>query len=221
MQTLMQLLLIAVVVALLLAVTGVLLVRHALRRVRRTTRLWLYDVTARRASMSWSRPPVTGPNQVALSGPAGQALTAVTASTALSARALLPGPGREVAQVRRDLHRDVSGTCRAVAAGRAAGRPVHDLEWSLTRLAEQARALDVDLVIISAEPDRVARRRLLEAHSERVALIRQACGEVRGAVLVGGSAAGVHDLNAIVTDINHQVMALDLRARAYRDLSRL
>jgi len=216
MQTLMQLLLVAVVVALLLAVTGVLLVRHAVRRVRRTARLWLLDVTARRTGM-WSG----GQTPSALTGPAGDALTAVTSGTALSARAWLPGPGREVAAVRRDLHRDMTGTSRAVAAGRAAGRPVHDLEWSLSRLAEQARALDVDLVIIAAEPDRIARRRLLEAHAERVTLIRRACAEVRGALLLGGSAAHDADLNAIVEDINHQVTALDLRARAYRDLSRL
>jgi len=60
-----------------------------------------------------------------------------------------------------------------------------------------------------------------EAHAERVTLIRRACAEVRGALLVGGSAANDADLNAIVEDINHQVTALDLRARAYRDLSRL
>ena len=216
MQTLMQLLLVAVVVALLLAVTGVLLVRHAVRRVRRTARLWLLDVTARRAGI---RSGGSTPSE--LTGPAGDALSAITSGTALSARAWLPGPGREVAAVRRDLHRDMTGTSRAVAAGRAAGRPVHDLEWSLSRLAEQARALDVDLVIIAAEPDRVARRRLLEAHAERVTLIRRACAEVRGALLLGGSAANDADLNAIVTDINHQVIALDLRARAYRDLSRL
>jgi len=220
MQTLMQLLLIAAVVALLLAVTGVLLVRHAVRRVRRTARLWLLDVTARRAGM-WSGGQVRASTPSELSGPAGDALTAITSGTALSARAWLPGPGREVAAVRRDLHRDMTGTSRAVAAGRAAGRPVHDLEWSLSRLAEQARALDVDLVIIAAEPDRIARRRLLEAHAERVTLIRRACAEVRGALLLGGSAANDADLNAIVEDINHQVTALDLRARAYRDLSRL
>jgi hypothetical protein len=133
-------------------------------------------------------------------------------------RAVVPGPGREVAALRRDLQADVAGAGRAVTAGRQAGRPVEALGGITRRLAEQARALDVDLAVIGAEPDRSARRQLLAAQQERVALLRRSCAQVRRGVLLAGSVTTAALLPSLVADLDDEVVLLGLRARAYAEL---
>jgi hypothetical protein len=120
--------------------------------------------------------------------------------------------------VRRDLITDVIGAQRAVAVGRDAGRPVHGLDSIVRRLSEQARALDVDLRVVAAEPDRGLRRRLLAGQAERVALLRHACGQVRQGVLLAGSATTAPLLGPLVEELDEELLALGLRAHAYREL---
>lgn len=140
-------------------------------------------------------------------------------AVAVHLHAALPGPSGAIARVRRELARDVRGAGRAVTAGRAAHRPVEGLQSVLARLAEQARALDVDLAVIGNEPDRRARQRLLAGQAERLTLLRRACAEVRRAVLLSGSISTRELLRSMENDLNDEVIALALRARAYAELT--
>jgi hypothetical protein len=223
MHTLLDLLLIATLVALALSVTVALLVRRAVRRLRGTVRARIAAARANSALPVLSRPiggpaPLWSPPPL---HPGADRLSAVTGGVFLSARAWLPGPGRAVSVVRRDLHRDVVATSRVLRAAGEAGRPVHELDSSVAMLAGHARELQLDLHVIAAEPDRELRARMLAEHTARASDIRRTCASVRAAVLSAGSTYAGPALRQIVDDINDAVSAIDLRARAYQELSRL
>jgi hypothetical protein len=124
---------------------------------------------------------------------------------------------REVATVRRDLLADLTGAKRAVAAGREAGRPMARLDSVVCRLTEQARQLDVDLLVVAAEPDPLERRGLLAAQADRVALFRRVYGEVRRGVLLAGSTSTGPLLTSMGADLNDEIFALGLQAQAYQE----
>ena len=231
MDTLLNLVLIAALLALALGVIGCLMVWRAVRRLRRSVRARFGAARRRQGEQ-----PLSGVSSArrAMSGPLGGQtvdwllpvrshagrLASVADGRLLSARALLPGPTRAASAVGRDLHREVASAAFAVRAARRAGRPVHELESSVAMLAEQARILQLDLRVVAAEPDSVARAQLLSAHEARATLIRGACAEVRAAVLSGGSASSEPVLEGIVSDVNDAALAVRLRAAAYRELSR-
>jgi len=222
MHTLLDLLLIATLVALALSVTAALLVRRAVRRLCGTVRARIAAARANSALPVLSR-PIGGPAH--LWSPSlhlrADRLSAVTGGAFLSARAWLPGPGRAVSLVRRDLHRDVVATSRVLRAAGEAGRPVHELDSGVAMLAGHARELQLDLHVIAAEPDRELRARMLSEHAARASDIRRTCASVRAAALSAGSTNAGPALRQIVDDINEAVSAIDLRARAYQELSRL
>jgi hypothetical protein len=87
------------------------------------------------------------------------------------------------------------------------------------RLMEHARQLDVDLLVVAAEPDALERRRLLAAQADRVALLRRAFGEVRRGVLLAGSTSTWPLLTSMVADLNDEIIALGLQAQAYQEMS--
>lgn len=223
MHALLDLLVIATLVALTLSVTAALLVRRAVRWLCGTVRARIAAARANSAlpvlsgpiggpAHLWSPPPLH---------PRADRLSAVTRGAFLSARAWLPGPGRAVSLVRRDLHRDVVATSRVLRAAGEAGRPIHELDSSVAVLAGHARELQLDLHVIAAEPDREVRARMLSEHAARASDIRRTCASVRAAVLSAGSTYAGPALRQIVDDINDAVSAIDLRARAYHELSRL
>jgi hypothetical protein len=208
--------LIIAIAAALLAVSARAAFRWSVRRVRRA-------LSARmRAFLSSGSTSATG-NAIAGRRAGLPGVTAgrpVGSATGVRVRACIPAPGRDVAVIRRDLRRDVQGAERAVVAGLQAHRPVEGLHLVMGRLADQARALDVDLTIIGNEPDRRARQYLLTAQDERLALLRKACGEVRRAVLLAGSISTMPLLQSMENDLNDEVIALALQTRAYAELSR-
>lgn len=134
---------------------------------------------------------------------------------------LMPGPGRAVAVLRRDLRRDVVGTEQAVQIGLAAGRPVHPLVGIVERLAQHAAALDVDLAVIATEPTASRRRRLLGAQRERVEVVHRALGQVRQGVLVSGVAVDEAVPAPVLADLDRELTTLRFRAEAYQELARL
>lgn len=221
MHTLLVLLQIVTVVVLALSVTGVLLVRRAIRRLRRNVRARIAAAGMNGAASALSRP--VGGQPDAWSSPPLQPrpdrLTAATVGPLLSARAWLPGPTRAVSLMRRDLHRDLTATSRALSAARMAGRPSYELESRLALLAEHERQLQLNLQIIAAEPDHQARAQLLSAYVAQASVIRRTCANVRAAVLSEGCAYDEPALREIVDDINDAVITADLRARAHRELS--
>jgi len=221
MQTVLELFLIACLVSFALVVSGVVIAWRGVRRLRRTARIRLAAlglgaarrVASRRpdgtAAGAWPQPWGSGSGR--LSEFAGGAYT--------SARARLPGPARAVWALSHDLDRDVVSAGFAVRAAGHAGRPVQELEGCVALLAEHARDLQLDLRVIAAEPDAAVRAALLAEHAAQVSLIRDACANVRTAVLSGGSVSRQPVLERIVTDVNDAALAVRLRAAAYRELS--
>lgn len=207
--------------ALAFAVTTVVVIRHAIRRLRDLR----HALRARMGAVAGPRGPsqpsrrASGVAIASGSSKVRHAADTLLAGAAVQARASLPGPGQEVGQIRRDLRRDLAATARCISAGLAAGRPIHSLETILGRLSECARALEVDLTVIAAEPDRAVRRRLLAAQREPTDLLRRACAQVRRGVMIGGSTTTEPLLSDVVADLNDEVIALELRAQAYHELA--
>ena len=154
-----------------------------------------------------------------LAGAAGSAAASLTASARIRAVAAVPGPARQAAVIRRDLRADLTGAQRAVSTGRRAGRPIQSLDSIMQGLHEHARDLDVDLALIASEPDRRTRQQLLAAQHERVQFLRQACRQVRRVVQLAGSAIPAPLLRSLIDELNDEVTALSLKARAYAELT--
>lgn len=213
MSTVLELLLLGALLTLAGVTAAVLSVRWAVRRARRMLRARLSNALgalhSRRAGLptSWT---TVRPSQAHSAFAAG-----------VRARACLPGPAQQVALVRRGLARDVAGTARAVQAGQQAGRPVQGLAGVVRRLYEPARALDVDLAVIAAEPDPDARQGLLAAQSERLELLRHTCAQVRHGVLLAGSPSAGPLLRTLTGELNDELVALGLRAQAHQELAAL
>lgn len=220
MQTVLELFLIACLVSFAVVVLGVVIAWRGVRRLRRTAGLRLAALgleAARRVASrrldgpagAWPQPGGSGPGR----------LIEFAGGAYMSVRAWLPGQSRAVWALSRDLDRDVASAGFAVRAAEHAGRPVQELEGCVALLAEHARDLQLDLRVIAAEPDAAVRTELLSEHAARVSLIRQACANVRAAVLSGGSVSRQPVLERIVTDVNDAALAVRLRAAAYRELS--
>lgn len=171
-------------------VSAVLVLRWALRRLRRAVAARVQALLPR--SGSWLDQPAV-----------------------LGLRARVPGDGRQVATVRRDVQADLRGAQRAVAAGRRSGRPVGDLERLTARLADQVRDLDTDLAVVGSETDRDRRARLLAERQPQVAALRRACDQVREGVLL----ASTPTHGPLAQEIEDEVLRLRLRASAYRELT--
>ena len=72
----------------------------------------------------------------------------------LAARAHGVGPAAEVARLRREMERSLSGARRALAAARAVHAPVGDVRSLLGRLELAARSVDGELKMLESQPDR-------------------------------------------------------------------
>ena len=214
MSTLLHLMLWITVTLTGLAVGTVLIARWAWRRVRGAAAARLGNVVRSFPSGRSCRGRRRTSSDSDFSVPAGFGTPA-----GVRLRAAIPGAGRDVAIIRRDLRADVAAAGRAVSAGRQAGRPVDGLAGIVRRLQEQGAHLDIDLSIIGTEPDRHIRRRLLAAQDERVALLRRACGDVRRGVLLAGGVTTGPLLQPVVDDLNDEVTALGLWASAYAELT--
>jgi hypothetical protein len=71
----------------------------------------------------------------------------------LTARAHGLGPAAEVARLRREMDRSLSGARRALAAARAIQSPVGDVPSLLARLELAGRAVDGELRVLEAQTD--------------------------------------------------------------------
>jgi hypothetical protein len=219
MRTLAELMLISVLVVLGVSAIAAVLIRRAVRRLRRNPFVRVaHEAGQRLRSYAAYRPVGDGrsPRRLAPPGYGGE----VVAASVLLARSWLPGPAADVTRVRLALQRDVTATWRSVRAARSAGRPVHEFERRMTTLAAHAEALQVDLQIIAAEPDSSAKARLLVAPLERADLIRHGCAQIRAGLLEHGSAATEPALHRLVDDINEAATGARLRASAFEELSR-
>ena len=218
MRTLLDWLLVASVLSLVGGVGVALVIRRAVRRLRRAVRA---RIGAARTMSVGSRPADrhVGAENLAPLRVAADLVAFRAQGPALSTRAYLPGPVGAVCRVRRDLHREVASTSRVVRAARRAGRPADELDSCVAELVGQAKQLDLDLQIIAAEPDRSVRAQTLSAHTARAMVIQRTCAQVRSSVLAQGSGSNHSTLQRIVEDVDDAVTAADLRVQAYRELS--
>ena len=72
----------------------------------------------------------------------------------LMARAHGVGPAAEVARLRRDMTRTLAGAHRALDAAQAVDSPVGDVPALLARLELAAHAVDGELRVLEAQPER-------------------------------------------------------------------
>ncbi|GAC1610771.1 MAG: hypothetical protein NVS3B26_19420 [Mycobacteriales bacterium] len=221
MSTVEQLLALTGMITVLLTVVGALAVRLAARRVHRRLTLlargWLDQATHRKVVDVGPAAGVIGWQRSA----AGSSVRfrKVLSAGGLRSRALLPGAQHDIDRLRQALRADVNGAVRAIRAGEQAGRPLLGLGTVAGRLEEQARALDVDLAVLAAEPDRDIRRTLLARHSDRVASLRHDCRQLRHGVVLAGGSTPASIPSAVTSELNDEIIALSLRAQAFQELS--
>lgn len=202
------------VVLTLLAVTAVVmgvgcwLLLRAARRVR--TRVSRRVQTVRGGVVRQTGVPAPWAGQV----PALPTRRAFLSS--MSAR--LPGPKREVTQVRRDLQREMQGAAQAVHLGLRDGRPVAPLARLVGHLQRSATELDTDLAVVAADPDRTRQVGLVAEQRPRIDALLRACEQVRRGVLLAGSATSGPILPGILDELDDEVIRLGLWSQAHREL---
>jgi hypothetical protein len=137
----------------------------------------------------------------------------------LQARCWLPTRTRRIDILRLDLRRDIDATCGVVDAGLRAGRPLEQLQPACRYLRQAAAQVDLDLLVIGAEPDPVHREGMLGDLAERRRMLTEACAQLRHAVLLAGDPAAGPLLAQTVDDLRDELNLLRLRAEAYRELA--
>lgn len=136
----------------------------------------------------------------------------------LTARAYAGGTSGEVARLRRELDRSVAGARRALAAARTVDAPVGDVPSLLARLELAARAVDGELRVLDAQPDRgLVGAQLVGPRSRAVAVIDSAASLVDGLL----AATGHHADELAVLQAECAIEAGALRSASRVDRSRL
>lgn len=109
----------------------------------------------------------------------------------LAARAYARGASGEVAKLRQELDRALTGARRALGAARAVDAPVGDVPSLLARLELAARAVDGELRMLEAQPDGArVRTQLVGPRSRAQAVIDSAAALVDGLLDSAGHWSG-------------------------------
>jgi hypothetical protein len=103
----------------------------------------------------------------------------------LRARAHGVGTAAEVARLRREIERSLGGARRALAAARALDAPVGDVRSLLGRLELAGRAVDAELQVLEAQPDRTRQAAGLTAVRVRAELVIRSAAELVDGLLHG------------------------------------
>jgi len=127
----------------------------------------------------------------------------------LAARARTYGPAGELARLRRELERSVSGARSALAAARAVDAPVGDVPSLLSRLELVARSVDGELRMLDAQPDRSRVGAALAEPRSRALAVVDACANLVDGLLV---AAGHRADELAVLQAQCAVEAVALRS---------
>ena len=184
---------------------------YFLRRLRRGLRRSLRRPGSHTASAQRMTPSTaTSPRSV---------ITDRAATYVLQARCWLPTRTRRIDLVRLQLRQDIDAACGVVDAGLRAGRPVEQLQPACRHLRQAAVQVDLDLLVIGAEPDPVHREAMLGGLAERRRMLTEACAQLRHAVLLAGDPAADPLLAQTVDDLRDEMNLLRLRAEAYRELA--
>ncbi len=120
-----------------------------------------------------------------------------------------PGIRREVAALRRQLAETVGATPHAVALVQRASGSVGELPLLARRLQRVAATLDVELRLLSNEPDDGELARVLPAARARVGDVSRVARTIRRAATAGLGAAHAADVLALNAGVEREVAALD------------
>src|SRR4051794_5507264 len=112
-------------------------------------------------------------------------LVALRDAATLRARAHGVGPAAELARLRRDMERSLSGARRALAAARALDAPVGDVRSLLGRLELAGRAVDAELRVLEAQPDRTRQATGLGVVRVRAEMVTRSAAELVDGLLHG------------------------------------
>ncbi len=112
-------------------------------------------------------------------------LGALRDAATLRARAHGVGPGAEVARLRRELDRSLGGARRALDAAAVLDVPVGDVRSLLGRLELAGRAVDAELRVLQAQPDRSRQADGLAAARVRAELVTGSAAELVDGLLHG------------------------------------
>ena len=112
-------------------------------------------------------------------------LLALRDAATLRVRAHGVGPTAEVARLRREMERSLAGARRALAAARALDAPVGDVRSLLGRLELAGRAVDAELQVLEAQPDRTRQAAGLTAVRVRADLVTRSAAELVDGLLHG------------------------------------
>jgi hypothetical protein len=136
----------------------------------------------------------------------------------LTATTYAGGTNGEIATLRRDVERSVTGARRALRAARAVDAPVGDVPALLARLELAARAVDGELRMLEAQPDRSrVSAGLAGPRSRAHAVVDSAATLVDGLL----EAAGYRDEDLAVLQAECAIEADALRAASRRPSSGL
>ena len=206
-----QLLLVLVAVLVVAAAVAVSLTVYLIRRLGRGLRRALSRRGSSLASGSW---------------PAGRGGSSPESTIAdrdatylLRARCWMPTRTRRIDVFRLQLRQGLDTAHSAVQTGLRVGRPVDQLVPICRDLRHAAAQLDLDLLVIAAEPDAAHREAMLVGQAEGSDTFTQACAQLRRAVLLAGDATADPLLARAVNDLHDEMDLLRLRAEAYRELS--
>lgn len=118
---------------------------------------------------------------------------AVGGRARLAARAYGVGPAAEVARLRREMSRSLTGARRALTAAQEVSFPVGDAPSLLARLELAASGVDAELQILQAQPDRLRIAAQLPGPRSRAEAIRSSAARLVEGLL----AAAGHDADEL------------------------
>ncbi|MDQ1671201.1 MAG: hypothetical protein QOE40_3262 [Actinomycetota bacterium] len=129
------------------------------------------------------------------------------------ARAYGVGPQAELARLRRELGRSVTGAHRALAAAKAVSAPVGDVPGLLARLDLAARSVDGELRMLESHRDPGRIEAQLEQSRARVGLITSAAAQLVDGLLhaAGHDSADLTLLQTACAIEADALRSLDLR----------
>ncbi len=133
-------------------------------------------------------------------------------TAAIHSQALMPGPGRDVARLRRDLHREVEAADVMLSRAKDGRLFIADARALVDDLKIHAAAVDADLASIQDYTDRTQQRSALDALGPQVAKLIQTSYLARQTMLH----TEIADRERHLTDLNDHVERQSAAFKIYR-----
>jgi hypothetical protein len=133
---------------------------------------------------------------------------------AIQSRSLRPGPGRDIARLRRDLREEVEAADVMLSRAKGGRLFVADARTLVDELKVNAAAVDADLASIQDYSDATQQRRALDGLAPQVARLIQTSYLARQTMLQTEVADRERHLMDLTEDVERQAAALETYRRA-------